>query len=71
MKIFTGTAKQLTAQSITLNGEYIEQVAICMLARYGLIKAVGIQKRAEGVRGKDSKIYELASKEGFVFDSIE
>ena len=69
--IYTGTASELMAQQLQINGVLLDNVGFCILARYGMIEHTGYQPRktlenGRVAKGKPARVYELESKQGFV-----
>lgn len=67
----TGTASELMAQQLQINGVLLDNVGFCILARYSMIKHTGYQPRktlenGRVAKGKPARVYVVESKEGFV-----
>lgn len=68
---YVGTASELMSKQLQINGILLDNVGLCILARYGMIKHTGYQPRktlenGRVAKGKPARVYELESKEGFV-----
>ena len=71
MTTYTGTASELMTQQLQINGVLLDNVGLCILARYGMIKRTGYQPRktlenGRVAKGKPARVYEISSKGGFV-----
>ncbi len=60
-----GTTKELLAKGVKINGQPVDAVGMCILARYGAVKVVGKEVKTEKARGKPGTIYALQGKPGF------
>lgn len=68
---YTGTASELMTQQLQINGVLLDNVGLCILARYGMIQRTGYQPRktlenGRVAKGKPARVYVVKSKEGFV-----
>lgn len=70
-KSITGTASALQSKGLTINGQPVDPVGFCILARYGAIKIIGKETKPEGRRGKPGTIFKVTGKPGFVVDFQE
>ena len=71
MTTYTGTASELMAQQLQINGVLLDNVGFCILARYGMVQCKGYQPRktlenGRVAKGKPARVYEVSSKYGFV-----
>lgn len=64
-KSFTGTAKQMQASGVTVNGYAVDAVGLSIMHRYGIAKVIGKAEKGEHVRGRAGAIYHLQGKPGF------
>ena len=69
--IHTGTASELMAQQLQINGVLLDNVGFCIFTRYGMIEYVGnqarkVQEDGRVAKGKPARVYKLESREGFV-----
>ncbi len=64
-KSYTGTAKQMQAAGVTVNGSAVDAVGLSIMHRYGVAKVVGKADKGEHVRGRAGAIYHLQGKPGF------
>lgn len=65
--IAQGTAKELTAKGIKLNGKAVCPVMLSVLAGFGLVEVVGQVERKEKQRGKAASIYRIKAQAGGQF----
>ncbi len=63
---FTGTAKEFTAKAVKINGQVVDQVGLCILARYGAVKVVGLGTKP--ARGKTPAVFKAQGKPGFIVE---
>lgn len=66
---FEGTVQQLVAKGVKVNGRMVDQVALSVMARYGIAKEIGSAEKVAGKRGKVAKIFKLQGKPGFVVEA--
>lgn len=63
-----GTAKELIAKGLTLNGKSVPAPYLSVLAGFGVgIKAVGTLPKPEGQKGKPQTVYVCTNSEGISF----
>jgi len=62
---FKGTAKQMQAAGVKVNGAAVDAVGLCIMARYGVAKIVGKDDKPSNVKGRAGAIFLLQGKSGF------
>ena len=62
---FIGTALDLVNRKVKINNIAVDAVGLSILHKHGIIKAVGIENKANDKRGRAAKIFELKNSRSF------
>ena len=54
--VFRGTAAEMVAKGLKINGVAVDAITLGALAKVGLVKTIGEAAKVEGKRGRPGKI---------------
>lgn len=60
-----GTAKQLIARGVKVNGRFVDAVALGQMLKFDIISSAGTVDKPVGQRGKAATIYVLRERPNF------
>ena len=61
-----GTASELTARGVIINGQPVDPVSLGQLAKHGIIQTIGKAEKVPGKRGKVGNVYRVQQVPGFL-----